>query len=99
MRTVHDLALVADDDGAGAHDFAILPGQFLRLRYTKRAIVPDELHRPALAFGGELKGDLRPRWIIRGVLHRIIAHGLRRDRRRHPEIERPEGRIDHMANP
>src|SRR4051812_25601769 len=99
MGAVHDLALVADDHGAGAYDFAILLGEFLWLRDADRAIMPDELHRTAPAFGGELKSDFRALRIVRGVLHGIIAHGLCLNRRRHAEIKRPEGGIDHVANP
>ena len=85
-------------DRPGAGHLAILL-QAVWVRDLPRAVVPEELHPPALALGGELVGDLRRRGPDQGVLLRVVALHLGPHGRRRVEVQRPEGRVDDVADP
>ena len=51
VRSVHDLALITNDDGAIADHFAVFPSEFLRLGNGEIAIMPDDFDWTAISLG------------------------------------------------
>ena len=98
VRTVHNHPFVAKENGPHA-GYLVVGSELLRPGNRIVAVVPDQFDGTALVAGRELESDLRGGRIGQTLCRRGITGDLRLNGGWRIQVQRPERRVYHVAEP